>query len=182
MKKFNLITASFLALGLTACSSEQSVNTSVEQVSAPGAPGVEPFWAYSGKTGIGTSYEQYQDGHYSDAAATGKVSKVWFSIAKGMITETMFGLIHQAQIKDMQFVVVGKDFTVTENDDLDVSIDYLYKDDAGRPLSLAYKVVSKDKQGRFTLEKHIFTIQTAKLCLFVAYLIPTLKVLKPTLM
>ncbi|MCF2915019.1 glucan 1,4-alpha-glucosidase [Pseudoalteromonas sp. Cn5-37] len=157
MKKFNLITASLLALGLTACSSEQSVNTAVEQVSAPGAPGVEPFWAYSGKTGIGTSYEQYQDGHYSDAAATGKVSRVWFSIAKGMITETMFGLIHQAQIKDMQFVVVGKDFTVTESDDLDVSIDYLYKDDAGRPLSLAYKVVSKDKQGRFTLEKHIFT-------------------------
>ena len=96
MKKFNLITASLLVLGLTACSSEQSVNIAVEQVSAPGAPGVEPFWAYSGKTGIGTSYEQYQVGHYSDAAATGKVSKVWFSIAKGMITETMFGLIHQA--------------------------------------------------------------------------------------
>jgi glucoamylase len=57
----------------------------------------------------------------------------------------------------MQFVVVGKDFTVTEADDLDVTIDYLYKDDKGRPLSLAYKVVSKDKQGRFSLEKHIFT-------------------------
>ncbi len=118
MKKINLITASFIALGLTACSSEQSVSTTaLTQISAPGAPGVEPFWAYSGKTGIGTSYEQYKADHYDDSAATGKVSKVWFSIAKGMITETMFGLIHQAQIKDMQFVVVGKDFTVTENDD-----------------------------------------------------------------
>ena len=106
---------------------------------------------------MGPSFEQYQNGHYSDDAPTAKVSKVWFSIAKGMITETMFGLIHQAQIKDMQFVVVGKDFTVTEADDLDVTIDYLYKDDKGRPLSLAYKVVSKDKQGRFSLEKHIFT-------------------------
>jgi glucoamylase len=27
------------------------------------------------------------------------VSKVWFSIADGVLTETMYGLIHQAQIK-----------------------------------------------------------------------------------
>lgn len=159
MKKYNLITATLLAAGLVACGAQNTqTNTGVQtSVSAPGAPGVEPFWAYSGKTGIGTSFEQYQDGQYSDSAATGTVSKVWFSIAKGMITETMFGLIHQAQIKDMQFIVVGKDFTVTEADDLDVTIDYLYKDDKGRPLSLAYKVTSKDKQGRFSLEKHIFT-------------------------
>ncbi|MFP3353306.1 glycoside hydrolase family 15 protein [Pseudoalteromonas sp. SIMBA_153] len=158
MKKLNTITTSLLMLGLTACGAQQEPsNSSMMQVSAPGAPGAEPFWAYAGKTGIGTSFEQYQNGHYSDEAPTGVVSKVWFSIAKGMITETMFGLIHQAQIKDMQFVVVGKDFTVTEADDLDVTIDYLYKDDKGRPLSLAYKVVSKDKQGRFSLEKHIFT-------------------------
>ncbi|KPZ66185.1 Glucoamylase precursor [Pseudoalteromonas sp. P1-16-1b] len=158
MKKLNTITTSLLMLGLTACGAQQEPsNSAVMQVSAPGAPGAEPFWAYAGKTGIGTSFEQYQNGHYSDEAPTGAVSKVWFSIAKGMITETMFGLIHQAQIKDMQFVVAGKDFTVTEADDLDVTIDYLYKDDKGRPLSLAYKVVSKDKQGRFSLEKHIFT-------------------------
>ncbi|QBJ62736.1 glycoside hydrolase family 15 protein [Pseudoalteromonas sp. DL-6] len=158
MKKLNTITTSLLMLGLTACGAQQEPsNSAVMQVSSPGAPGAEPFWAYAGKTGIGTSFEQYQNGHYSDEAPTGAVSKVWFSIAKGMITETMFGLIHQAQIKDMQFVVVGKDFTVTEADDLDVTIDYLYKDDKGRPLSLAYKVVSKDKQGRFSLEKHIFT-------------------------
>ncbi|PHQ91515.1 MAG: glucan 1,4-alpha-glucosidase [Pseudoalteromonas sp.] len=159
MKKYNLITATILAAGLVGCGVQNTQTSAVAQtsVSAPGAPGEAPFWAYAGKTGIGTSFEQYQNGHYSDEAPTGKVSKVWFSIAKGMITETMFGLIHQAQIKDMQFVVVGKDFTVTEADDLDVTIDYLYKDDKGRPLSLAYKVVSKDKQGRFSLEKHIFT-------------------------
>lgn len=160
MNKYNIITTSLLMLGLTACSSEQALTETAkvtQQLTAPGAPGAEPFWAYSGKTGIGTSYEQYENGHYSDNAPTGAVSKVWFSIAKGMITETMFGLIHQAQIKDMQFVVVGQDFTVTEADDLDVTIDYLYKDEAGRPLSLAYKVTSSDKQGRFSLEKHIFT-------------------------
>ena len=161
MKKYNLITASLLTLGLTACGAQNTSttneSTTAQGTSAPGAPGAEPFWAYAGKTGIGTSYEQYQNGQYTDAAATGHVSKVWFSIAKGMITETMFGLIHQAQIKDMQFIVTGKDFTVSEADDLNVTIDYLHKDAQGRPLSLAYKVTSTDKQGRFSLEKHIFT-------------------------
>ncbi|KAA1156009.1 glycoside hydrolase family 15 protein [Pseudoalteromonas fuliginea] len=160
MKNYNLITISLLALGLTACGAQntnQSQTVQTSKTTAPGAPGSDPFWSYAGKTGIGTSYEQYQNGHYTSDAPTGVVSKVWFSIAKGMITETMFGLIHQAQIKDMQFVVTGKDFTVSEADDLDVTIDYLYKDEQGRPLSLAYKIVSKDKQGRFTLEKHVFT-------------------------
>ncbi|MDK1289741.1 glycoside hydrolase family 15 protein [Pseudoalteromonas umbrosa] len=154
MKKLSCLSLALIAAGLIGCGSA----TNTQQIeTAPGAPGDKPFWTYSDKTGIGTSYEAYKNGQYANDAQTGEVSKVWFSIAKGMITETMFGLIHQAQIRDMQFVVTGKDFTVTERDELDVSIDYLYKDAQGRPLSLAYKVVSKDKPGRFTLEKHIFT-------------------------
>ena len=44
MKKINLITASFIALGLTACSSEQSVSTTaLTQISAPGAPVLSHF-------------------------------------------------------------------------------------------------------------------------------------------
>ncbi|RZM83411.1 glucan 1,4-alpha-glucosidase [Pseudoalteromonas rubra] len=155
MKKLSSLTLALITAGLVGCGSAN--NAAQSQQAAPGAPGDKPFWAYSGKTGIGTSYEAYKQGQYSDQASTKAVSKVWFSIAKGMITETMFGLIHQAQIKDMQFIVTGPDFTVTEQDALDVSIDYLDKDAQGRPLSLAYKVTSKDKQGRFTLEKHIFT-------------------------
>ncbi|WP_046004543.1 glycoside hydrolase family 15 protein [Pseudoalteromonas rubra] len=155
MKKLSSLTLALITAGLVGCGSAN--NAAQSQQAAPGAPGDKPYWAYSGKTGIGTSYEAYKQGQYSDQASTKAVSKVWFSIAQGMITETMFGLIHQAQIKDMQFIVTGPDFTVTEQDALDVSIDYLDKDAQGRPLSLAYKVTSKDKQGRFTLEKHIFT-------------------------
>ncbi|KZN51711.1 glucan 1,4-alpha-glucosidase [Pseudoalteromonas luteoviolacea CPMOR-2] len=154
MKKLSSLSLALIAAGLIGC---ESASNTQQLETAPGAPGDKPYWTYSDKTGIGTSYEAYQNGQYAKNAQTGEVSKVWFSIAKGMITETMFGLIHQAQIRDMQFVVTGKGFTVTEQDDLDVSIDYLYKDEAGRPLSLAYKIISKDKQGRFTLEKHVFT-------------------------
>src|SRR5436190_1273781 len=70
---------------------------------APGAPGAASHWSYSGKTGIGTSYEQYTDGQYKDTGSTGKISKVWFSLAQGVLTETMFGLIHEAQIQEVQF-------------------------------------------------------------------------------
>ena len=46
-------------------------------------------WAYSAKTGVGASYEAYVDGAYKAGGKTGAVSKVWFSIADGVLTETM---------------------------------------------------------------------------------------------
>ena len=156
--------ASAVTLAISGCGSEQPNNKDVNSQAsaspaevAPGAPGNKPYWAYSGKTGIGTSYEAYVDGAYSNQAVTGDVSTVWFSLAQGIITETMFGLIHQAQLKDMQFVVKGDDFVATELDDTAWEIDYLQKDSLGRPTSLAYKLVNTDKQGRFKIEKHIFT-------------------------
>ena len=76
---------------------------------APGIPGSDPTWAFAGKTGIGTSYEPYTDGSYQDSAEN-PISRVWFSLAQGIITETMFGLIHNAQLKEMQFVVTGDGF------------------------------------------------------------------------
>jgi glucoamylase len=75
-----------------------------------GAPGVPSSWTLAGKTGIGTAYEQYHNQQYSDNGPTGPISKVWFSIAKGIVTETAFGRIHEAQIKDLQFLINGDGF------------------------------------------------------------------------
>ncbi|MCP4157619.1 MAG: glucan 1,4-alpha-glucosidase, partial [bacterium] len=75
--------------------------------SAPGAPGATSTWTYAGKTGIGAAYEQYLNKTYSDSGPTGTISKVWFSLAQGIVTETAFGKIHEAQIKDLQFLVTG---------------------------------------------------------------------------
>lgn len=124
---------------------------------APGAPGDAPTLSYSGKQGIGTSYEAYVQGRYTDGGVTGDVSKVWFSLAHGVVTETMQGLIHEAQLRELQFAVKGDGFVHTEYDDMDTQIDYLHKDAAGRALSLAYKVVNRDRAGRYVIEKHIFT-------------------------
>jgi glucoamylase len=148
-----LLLGTLLALG--ACDNNKTSSTS--SAAAPGAPGQMSTWAYSGKTGIGTSYEAYAQGQYQPSASTGEVSKVWFSLAEGIITETMFGLIHEAQLKEMQFFIQGEDFFHEEKKDTVSHIEYLHTDAQGRPLSLAYKVINKDKQGRYEIEKHIFT-------------------------
>ncbi|WP_013334255.1 glucan 1,4-alpha-glucosidase [Gloeothece verrucosa] len=124
---------------------------------APGAPGVPSVWSYAGKQGIGTSYENYVNNIYQDNVATGVVSKVWFTLAQGIITETAYGEIDLAQINDLQFLVTGNGFFDQEKVDTNSKVDYLDKDSSGRPLSPAYRVVNTGKNGKYTIEKHIFT-------------------------
>jgi glucoamylase len=155
---------SLALLSLSACSDsttapiDEPIASTVTHI-APGAPGADPVWAFSGKTGIGTSYEPYSNGQYVDSEAN-PVSKVWFSVAQGILTETMYGMIHNAQLKELQFVIVGNGFVDTEKENTNSTIEYLHTDDQGRPLSLAYKIVNTDKDGKYKIEKHIFTDPT----------------------
>ncbi|HCK79877.1 MAG TPA: glucan 1,4-alpha-glucosidase [Candidatus Competibacteraceae bacterium] len=131
-------------------------------LAAGGAPGAEQSrnnatWAYAGKTGIGTSYERYSNGQYSDGGPTGPISKVWFSIAEGIVTETAYGRIDEAQIKDLQFLVTGNGFFDEEKKATDHKIEYLYTDSSGRPKSLAYKITNTAKNGHYAIEKSVFT-------------------------
>ncbi|WP_281214013.1 glucan 1,4-alpha-glucosidase [Shewanella insulae] len=139
----------------------QTASVSETILVAPGAPGASPTWAFSGKTGIGTSYEPYvtneQGADQYLSSQANPVSRVWFSLAQGILTETMYGLIHNAQLKEAQFIISGNGFVDTEKDNTVTSIDYLHKDAAGRPLSLAYKVINKDIEGKYQIEKHFFT-------------------------
>ncbi|EGF91912.1 glucan 1,4-alpha-glucosidase [Asticcacaulis biprosthecium C19] len=124
---------------------------------ATDGPGKPSPWAYAAKTGIGTSYEAYKNFQFTDKAATGKVSKVWFSLADGIVTETMYGLIHHAQIREMQIAVTGDGWTAFEKTDTTSQIAYIHTDKDGRPLSPAYRLTNTDKQGRFVIIKEIFT-------------------------
>lgn len=153
MKK-QLLSIAIASLLLSACS--EAPKNDVSTI-APGAPGNPALWSYSGKTGIGTSYEQYQNGVYTDKAATGEVSKVWFSIAQGILTETMYGLIHEAQLRELQFFIQGDDFFEEEKVDTHATTDYLHKDAQGRPLSLAYKITTQSKNNHYKIVKNIFT-------------------------
>lgn len=153
----HFIKKALIGIGATSLVACVPSATETDPVNAHGAPGKAPTWAYSGKTGIGTSYEQYLDGRYTDQAATGPVSRLWFSVARGVLTETMVGLIHQAQLKDSQFVITGPGFTDIEAEDTISHISYLHTDAEGRPLSLAYRIVNEDIEGRYTIEKHLVT-------------------------
>lgn len=123
-----------------------------------GAPSV---WASSMKQGIGTSYEKYDPalsvlGH-SD---TGTVSRVWFSLAEGIVTETAYGLIHEAQLKDMGFLITGTSgggWFDEERLHTNHSVSYLHTDAAGRPLSPAYRIVNTDVENRYRITKDVFT-------------------------
>ncbi|WP_439478582.1 glucan 1,4-alpha-glucosidase [Brevundimonas sp.] len=124
---------------------------------APGAPGDAPTWVNAAKTGAGASYEAYVDGQYRDGGRTGVVSRVWFSLADGVLTETMYGLIHEAQIKQLRFAVVTDSGLSVEGTDTTSRTEYLHTDEQGRPLSPAYRVITTDKAGRYEIEKRIYT-------------------------
>lgn len=152
------LSACSLALLLAACQPQSQSNSET----APSAPGLPSTWSYAGKTGIGTSFEQYQDGRYADDARTGPVSKVWFSLAQGILTETMAGLIHEAQLRELQLVVKGQGFVDEEKTATHSQTDYLLKDAAGRPLSLAYQVTNSAKNNQYKIEKQYFTDPSAQ--------------------
>jgi glucoamylase len=93
---------------LAACGADPAAPTFSTVNIAPGAPGSLPTWSNAQKTGIGTSYEAYDaGGQFSDQSPTAPLSKVWFSIGQDRITEVMWGLIHEAQIREIRFVLVG---------------------------------------------------------------------------
>ena len=149
MRIFQTLLAGAAAAALALPAAAQSV--------APGAPGEPPTWVNAAKTGAGSSYEAYVDGQYRDGGPTGDVSRVWFSIADGVLTETMYGLIHQAQIKQMRFAVVTESGLSVEGTDTTSRTEYLHVDAQGRPLSPAYRVITTDRQGRYEIEKRIYT-------------------------
>jgi len=148
-------------LPLMACASmSASIDAPVLPVAeavAPGAPGAATTWSSAAKTGVGASYEAYVDGQYRDGGPTGTVSRVWFSLADGVLTETMYGLIHEAQIKALRFAVVSGDRLGVEGNDTVSRTEYLHTDVRGRPLSPAYRVVTESADDAFEIEKRVFT-------------------------
>lgn len=129
----------------------------VQEAVAPGAPGAATTWSSAAKTGVGASYEAYVDGRYRDGGSTGAVSRVWFSLADGVLTETMYGLIHEAQIKSLRFAVATPRGLLIEGEDTTATQSYIDTDAAGRPLSPAYRVTTRDEAGAYTVDKRIFT-------------------------
>ena len=118
-----------------ACAGDHS-DAAEKMESAPGAPGAPATWSNAEKTAIGTSYEAYDvEGQFSDASSTAPISKVWFSLGKDRITEVMWGLIHEAQIREIRFLLAGPDGIIAPSDTK------IHINGEGRPVSPASSIV-----------------------------------------
>ena len=105
------------------------------QTPAPGAPGKDAQWATAGKQAIGTS-------------AT-RESKVWFTLAQGVLTEVYYPDVTVANVHMLQFIVVNPKTkkVETERDDAIHQIKPLKID------SLSFQQINTAKSGEWKIIK-----------------------------
>ena len=103
---------------------------------APGGPGIEPRWTRGAKDAIGTAYAVS--------------SRVWYTLANGVLTEVYYPTIDTPQIRDLQFMVTdGETFFHDERRHMISAME-----DLGSA-ALGVRIVNHDPEGRYTIEKEI---------------------------
>ena len=103
-----------------------------------GHPGILPTWSTSSKEGVGTAYSTS--------------SRVWFSLARGILTEIYYPTIDRPQIRDAQFLVTDHEtFFHEEKRDLPTTVVRLQSE------TLGFRAISKDPEGRYTLTKEVIS-------------------------
>jgi glucoamylase len=102
--------------------------------SAPGGPGMPPRWTRGAKEAVGTAYST--------------ASRVWYTVAAGILTEVYYPTIDTPQIRDLQFLITdGTTFFHDERRNTTSIIDCV--DDA----SLGFEIVNVADEPRYTLRK-----------------------------
>ena len=105
---------------------------------APGAPGRASDWVPGDKDGFGT--------------ARGTASKVWYTLARGKLSDVYYPRIDTPSVRDSQFVVTdGRTFTDREDTDARVRVELL------SPRSLTYRLVTTARSGKWRLTKTFVT-------------------------
>ena len=108
---------------------------SLAQTTAPGGPGKDAQWATAGKQAVGTS--------------ASLESKVWFTLAQGVMTEVYYPDVTVANVHLLQFVIVDPKTkkVETERDDAIHQIKVL------RPDSLTFQQINTAKSGKWKITK-----------------------------
>ena len=105
---------------------------------APGAPGAEPSWTSSAKSGVGTALDSR--------------SRIWFTISHGIVDEVYYPRVDQANTRDVGLLVSGPDgFFSEERRDTTSTVHLL---GAGVP---GYRLVNVCVGKRYEVEKTIIT-------------------------
>ena len=105
---------------------------------APGAPGIEPRWTHSNKQGVGTAYSS--------------VSRLWFTLWNGIVTEVYFPMVDRPQLRDLQYLITdGAGLFHEEKRNLISTVERL------APHALGYRVTSSDPGGRYAIHKTVLS-------------------------
>ena len=105
---------------------------------APGWPGIPPRWTSSAKTGVGTALNLH--------------SQVWFTISHGILNEIYFPRVDQACTRDLGLMVSdGKGFFSEEKRNC------RFENVPIEPGVPAFELVNTELDGRYRIEKEIFT-------------------------
>ncbi len=110
------------------------------QFPAPGGPGKAASWSSGAKTAVGT--------------AISLESRVWFTIADGILTELYFPDIDCANLRDLRFVVAGGGFVSDEQKDADHKVEPL---SPGVP---GFRISSTGRRKDYRLDKEVITDPT----------------------
>jgi glucoamylase len=105
---------------------------------APGWPGIPPRWTSSAKTGVGTALNLH--------------SQVWFTISHGILNEIYFPRVDQACTRDLGLMVSdGKGLFSEEKRNC------RFENVPIEPGVPAFELVNTELDGRYRIEKEIFT-------------------------
>ena len=108
---------------------------SFAQTLAPGAPGKDAQWATAGKQGVGTS--------------ASLESKVWFTLAEGVMTEVYYPDVTTANVHLLQFIVVNPKTKKVETEQDDA----VHEVKVTRPDSLTFQQINTAKSGDWKITK-----------------------------
>ena len=109
------------------------------QTTAPGGPGKDAQWATAAKQGVGTS-----------ATTT---SKVWFTLAQGVMTEVYYPDVTVANVHILQFIVVNPKTKKVETEQDDA----IHQIRVRRPDSLTFQQINTAKSGEWKITKTYVT-------------------------
>ncbi len=100
-----------------------------------GGPGIDPRWTRSDKDGVGTAYSA--------------LSRVWFTISKGILNEVYYPTIDRPQIRDLQYLITDGESFFHDERQLDTTHEYI------APGVLGFRIINSDPQGRFRIVKEV---------------------------
>src|SRR5436190_18028343 len=96
----------------------------LENKPASGGPGIEPRWMRSDKDGVGTPYSG--------------LSRVWFTVSKGILNEVYYPTIDRPQIRDLQYLITDAETFFRDERHLDNTYECL------APEALGYRITNVD--------------------------------------